>query len=125
MRTADRIQLVAMVALAALVGGCASNQPTDSTPPVTGETRTRSATLVVDNRSSSDMDVYVNRSGQRSRLGLAPGSRSTRFTLSPALMTGPGEFRFEAVPITGGRGSATEPVHVQAGETITLDVPPQ
>ncbi len=125
MRRPDRIHLVAIVALAALSGGCASNQPADTTAPAAEETRTRSATLIVENRSSSDMDVYVNRSGQRSRLGLAPGSRSTRFTLSPAVMTGPGEFRFEAVPITGGRGSATEPVHVQAGETITLDVPPQ
>ena len=114
----------ALLALSLLGAGCAANQ-SDPAAAAGAESRDRGATLIVENRASSDMDVYVNRSGQRSRLGLAPGSRTTRFTLSPALTTGPGEFRFEAVPITGGRASATEPVTVRAGESITLDVPPQ
>ena len=123
MRTPKNV-LPALLALAILAGGCAAN-PTAAPAGAGAEPRDRGATLIVENRASADMDVYVNRNGQRSRLGLAPGSRTTRFTLSPALTTGPGEFRFEAVPITGGRGSATEPVTVRAGESITLDVPPQ
>jgi hypothetical protein len=80
--------------------------------------------LEVVNRSSFDMDIYVVRSGQRVRLGLAPNNRTTRFTLSPAQVAGVGLARFEAVPIAGGRPIGSEPVLLNPKDVITLEIPP-
>ena len=44
------------------------------------------------------MDVFAIRSGQRIRLGTAPGGETTRFTLSPGVIVGGGAVFFEAVP---------------------------
>jgi len=76
------------------------------------------------------MDVYAVRSGQRIRLGLAPGGETTNFTLSPGIMTGGGNVWFEAVPtrqvgVDSGGNVRTDPVQARAGDVITLDVPPQ
>ena len=83
------------------------------------------AVLEVDNRSVSDMDIFVVRTGQRIRLGLAPGSEVTRFGLPTSLITAAGFARFEAVPLTGpGEAARTEPVKVTPGDTVRLSVPP-
>jgi hypothetical protein len=81
--------------------------------------------LEVINRSSSDMDIYVVRGGQRIRLGLAPGNVTTRFVLSPAQVAGVGPAHFQAQPITGlGRPIGSEPVMLRLGDVVTLNIPP-
>jgi hypothetical protein len=81
--------------------------------------------LEVVNRSSSDMDIYIVRSGQQVRLGLAPGNVTTRFVLTPGQVAGVGLVHFQARPITGlGRPIGSEPVMLRLGDVVTLNIPP-
>ena len=127
MHMASRILLGLAVATMA---ACASStqgtgDPADGPAPEAGE----AGTLRVVNRSSTDMDVYVVRSGQQVRVGLAPGGETTNFALTRALMTGGGQVHFEAIPTRSApgvrTGIRTDPAVVRAGQIITLDVPPQ
>ena len=124
---ASRILLgLAVAAMAACASSTQSTgDPADGPAPEVGE----AGTLRVVNRSSTDMDVYVVRSGQQVRVGLAPGAETTSFALTRALMTGGGQVHFEAIPTRSApgvrTGIRTDPAVVRAGEIITLDVPPQ
>ena len=116
--------------LLALAGtaGCATSTSSDGNPPAGPEPQGDAARLDVSNRSSIDMDVFLVRSGQRVRVGMAPASETTSFSLSRVLMTG-GSPYFEAVPRSSAAGVRqtvrTEPVVVRPGQVVTLDVPPQ
>ena len=130
MHTASRILLgLAVAAMAACASSTQGTQntgdPADGPAPEAGE----AGTLRVVNRSSTDMDVYVVRSGQQVRVGLAPGGETTNFALTRALMTGGGQVHFEAIPTRSApgvrTGIRTDPAVVRAGQIITLDVPPQ
>ena len=112
--------------LAWLPAACASHAPPITTASADSAGPAGRARLEVINRSTSDMDVYFTHAGQRVRLGIAPSSQRTRFSLSPALLAGGGFMRFEAGPIEGGAPLAsTEPTSVTPGDVITLDIPPR
>lgn len=104
-----------------LVAGCATATSSD-----TGAANAP-ARLQVNNHSSVDFDVYLLRSDQRNRLGLAPAGQTTSFTLSRALMAGSAAIRFEADPTTGsaGRGVVSDAGVVSPGSVIILEIPPQ
>jgi hypothetical protein len=117
------VKYFAAIAVSGLVvAACASR----TEAPQEGAARDpRTTELEVVNRSSSDMDIFVVRSGQRVRLGFAPGNETTRFVLAPAQLAGVGTTYFQASPITGlGRPIGSEPVMVRAGDVITLNIPP-
>ena len=103
-----------LVFLAACTGGSA-NAPSPQAP----------AQVTVDNRSSLDMDLYVRRRDQRSRLGFAPANQKTVFALTPALTGGPGLIRLEARPVRGGEAVVSDLLQVSPGERIGWSVPPQ
>lgn len=112
----------AAMAVFALLGavGCATNQGSGSSA---GEP----ARIEVENRSSFDMDVYIRSDrGGSTRLGFAPASETTSFSLPPARLAGAGAIRFEARPV---RGQSTpvlsDPYKVRAGELINWSIPPQ
>ena len=86
-----------------------------------------SARLVVSNRSTLDMDVYMLRQGQRFRVGLAPAGETTQIELTRSLLAGAGTVQFLASAIRGNPGQPvlTDPVQVHSGQEIDLDVPPQ
>jgi len=109
-----------LLALGSLGAGCAGNQSSGSegAQQWVGQ-------LQVENRSSSDMDIYVVRRGDRLRLGLAPSNKTTNFNLSPAQVAG-GSVRFVAVPLAGGPGEAarSDPVNPSPRDTIVLTIPP-
>ena len=111
-----RIRLILLAVLAACGSGAAPAGPEPS-----GQAR-----LEVENRASVDMDIFALREGQRVRLGLAPGSRTTVFSLPPAITAGATFLRFEAQPI-GGRGEAvvSDAITVRPGDIITFPIPPQ
>ena len=95
-------------------------RPAGQDPAPTQETR-----LEVINRSSSDMDIYLVRGGQRVRLGLAPGNETSQFTLHRAQIAGVGPARFVASPLGGfAETIGSEPVMLRAGDVITLNIPP-
>lgn len=108
---------------------CASGPQSSPDPAATPAEASEAGTLRVANRSSTDMDVYVVRAGQRVRIGLAPGGETTSFALTTALMAGGGYVHFEAIPTRSAPGVATgirsDPATPRRGQIITLDVPPQ
>jgi hypothetical protein len=111
-----------LIAVLVLLAGCATN-PAPGTP--TEQPSNTKVTVLVTNRSNWDMDVYLVRGGQRARVGLAPGGMTTRYGLTPAQYVGGGQIRLLAVPVVSGRAVTSEPLHLSAGQEITLDIPPQ
>ena len=83
------------------------------------------ATVVqVDNQGFLDMDVFAVRSGQRVRLGLAPGNSKTNFTIPKTLVSGLTPLRFIADPIGGRRASVSQEITVAPGDTVVMTIPP-
>jgi hypothetical protein len=81
--------------------------------------------LRVENQDFLDMNVYVVRSGQRIRLGSAPGL-STRVLSIPASLVGGGaELRFLVDPVGSNRTPISQEIFVQPGDVIDLIIPPQ
>ena len=102
-----------LLATAACAGGGASTTP----EPV--------ARVRIENRSSSDVDIYL-RPALRSatRLGFVPASDTADFALAPALISGAASFNFEARPIRGGRPTLSEPFTARTGEELFWSIPP-
>jgi hypothetical protein len=105
--------LALLVATAACAGGRGGTTP----EPV--------ARLRIENRSSSDVDIYL-RPALRSitRLGFVPASDTADFALAPAFLTGAGSFHLEARPSGGGRPTLSEPFTARTGEEIFWSIPP-
>jgi hypothetical protein len=118
---------VVPLSLLALVGLAACSKPATEQPvgpaPESGNWNTF---LEVSNRSSSDMDIFLLRRGQRARLGLAPGGETTRFEVHPVQVAGSGTVVFEARPVigSGGRPARSDPTVLLPGDVIKLDIPP-
>jgi hypothetical protein len=109
-----RFPLLFLVLLAACTGGSAN-----------GPSPQRPTQVTVDNRSSLDMDLYVRRRDQRSRLGFAPADQKTVFALTPDLTGGPGLVRLEARPVRGGEAVVSDLMEVKPGDRIAWSLPPQ
>ena len=62
----------------------------------------------IENQGFSDMTIYAIRSGQRVRLGNAPGNSTTTFTIPSNLIFGATPLRFLAYPIGSNRTPVTE-----------------
>jgi len=85
------------------------------------------AKVRIENRSTSDMDIYVRPSLDRPiRLGFVPASDTAEFALSRALLAGSAGFHLEARPVrAAGRPALSEPFTARAGEEIFWSIPPQ
>lgn len=116
--------LLLLTATAACAGNTAS---TGTAADTTGTTETASSgTLRIENRSNSDMDIYIRPQVRGPvRVGFVPGGETATFTLSPAMISGTNSFRIEARPLTGG-GSPTvsEPFNARKGEETFWSIPP-
>lgn len=86
-----------------------------------------SAKVRIENRSSSDMDIYVRPSLDRPiRLGFVPASDTVEFALARALIAGSAGFRLEARPVrAAGRPVLSDPLTARAGDEIFWSIPPQ
>jgi hypothetical protein len=115
------------MATAACAGRTSSGGTTPDTTGVTGTTETTSGgALRIENRSNSDMDIYIRpQSRGPMRVGFVPGGETATFKLSPAMISGTNSFRIEARPIAGG-GSPTvsEPFNARVGEETFWSIPP-
>ncbi len=80
--------------------------------------------LKVDNQQFLDMNVYVIRSSQRIRLGMATGNSTTRMRIPSNLLFGPTPLRFQADPIGGTRQPVSQEINVSAGDEVILIIPP-
>lgn len=113
MRTARLAPL--LLSLGALAA-CASNP---SPGPSSG------AVVIVDNRSSLNVDIYLHNGAQATRLGFAPANEQTRFQLATALLVGAGLVRLEARPTQVGQATFSDLLSITPGDELTWTVPAQ
>jgi hypothetical protein len=81
-------------------------------------------TIDVQNQDFNDMTVYVIVNGARTRLGIAPGNKTTVLTIPEYLLTGTSFVRFVADPIGGNRTPVTEEVDVTPGDQLVMIITP-
>ena len=86
--------------------------------------QSQSTVVQVDNEGFQDMDVFVLRSGQRLRVGLAPGNTKTTLNIPSILLNGMTPLRFVADPIGGRRVSVSQEITVAPGDTVVMTIPP-
>ena len=92
-----------------------------------GPTPDSSAKVTIENRATSDMDIYVRPTlSSATRLGFVPASDTVEFMLSRALTAGSSSFYLEARPVrAAGSPVLSEPFTARAGEEIFWSIPPQ
>lgn len=78
----------------------------------------------VRNDSQEDVEVYVDRDGGRSRLGLVLRNGNDQFTLQGTTLPLSGRVRFALNALGSTRSFVTEPVQVEGGETILVQIAP-
>jgi hypothetical protein len=111
------MKILTAAALALVIGGCARAAPDTAVDPRAG------ATLVVDNQSTLEMNIYALRGAQRVRLGQARALQSTTLRIPADLVTG-FALRFLADPIGSRRTPISEEISVWPGETVEIRIPP-
>ena len=108
-----------MLALAMALPGCHAPGPPrneDEAPKVT--------TIDVQNQGFNDMTIYAIVGGARTRLGIAPGNRTTTLTIPAYLVSVTTFLRFVADPIGGNRTPVTEEMDVSPGDQIVMIINP-
>ena len=80
--------------------------------------------IKVENRAFLDMTIYVYRSSQRVRLGVASGNSTAKFVIPASLMFGATPLRFQADPIGRNRQSVSQEITVSPGDEVDLIIPP-
>lgn len=113
-----QIGLCLVFAIAASLGCRSGGAP--------GKTDSGLATTTIDvqNQDFNDMTVYVLVNGQRTRLGIAPGNRTTVLTIPRYLIVGNSYLRFVANPIAGNRTPVTEEIDVSPGDQLVMVINP-
>jgi len=108
------------ICLSLVTAACAGGSRGDPAPDA-------SAKIRIENRSTSDMDIYVRPTLARpTRLGFVPASDTVEFALARALTAGSAAFHLEARPVrSAGRPVLSEPFMARAGEEIFWSIPPQ
>jgi hypothetical protein len=103
-----------------LIAGCHHGKPD------TGAAPEASATLTVENQGFTDMTIYaVSGTTGQVRLGTVTGNSTQSFPIPGYLVNGGEVLRFVARPIGGTRAPVSDELQVNAGETVTLTIPPQ
>ena len=93
-------------------------------PPRDGDELPQRTTIDVQNQGFNDMDVYVISNGTRTRLGMAPGNRTTTLTIPAYLVSTTTFMRFVCDPIGGNRTPVSEEVDVSPGDALVMIVNP-
>jgi hypothetical protein len=116
----SRIALLSMLVCSlAFSAACFGNKKEDeAAEPVP-------ATLLkVENQAFLDMTIYVYRSSQRVRLGIANGNSTSRFVIPSNLIFGSTPLRFQADPIGRNRQPISQEITVSPGDEVVLTIPP-
>lgn len=103
--------------LLALATACHSPPANPAAGPPKGEIAIR-----VENRSLSDVVVYLLEAGVRSRLGVAYGGATSVFFVPWPRVEAAGALRLLADPIGGLTPVATEPLAVRAGSMVAWTI---
>lgn len=110
---------MSMAGALALAAPCSGNTKEDSAAEPVPPTHLR-----VNNQAFLDMTIYVYRSSQRVRVGVATGSSTTRMTIPSNLIFGSTPLRFQADPIGANRQPVSQEITVSPGDEVTLIIPP-
>jgi hypothetical protein len=80
--------------------------------------------VIVRNDNNADMEIFLDRDGLRSRLGLVTGKDEASFVLTRAQFPGTGQLRLALNPLGGisSTGLVTRPVLVNPGETVVVQI---
>lgn len=117
-RSLTRAGVCCSLLMGAAAAACAPHAGREAIPPGTA------ATLRVDNQAFMDVNVYVLRSGQRTRLGTVTALSARTFVL-PRTMVGTGaSVQFLATFIGSSRSPVSEEVTIWEGDEVELRVPP-
>jgi hypothetical protein len=108
-----------MLALAFASLGCHSGGP-----PRNADDAPTQTTIDVQNQGFNDMTVYVIVGGARTRLGIAPGNKTTTLTIPAHLVSATTYLRFVADPIGGDRTPVTEEIDVSPGDQLVMIINP-
>jgi hypothetical protein len=109
--------LILVLAIASI--GCRTGKASRNTDE--GPLRT---TIDVQNQDFNDMTVYVIVNGARTRLGTAPGNKTTVLTIPEYLLFGTTFVRFVCDPIGGTRTPVTEEIDVSPGDQLVMIINP-
>jgi uncharacterized RmlC-like cupin family protein len=110
------IRRLVLLAACALGAACASTGANTA--------KREATTVLVDNQSALDMNIYVLRGGERVRLGTANSLQKTTFTIPAGIVFGPTSVRFLADPIGSSREPVSDEITVTEGEQVELRIPP-
>ena len=116
---AGRLALMLAMTFMTLLSACSMNKKQDEGAEPVPPTRLR-----VENQAFLDMTIYVYRSSQRIRLGVASGNSTSRMTIPQNLIFGATPLRFQADPIGGNRTPISQEITVSAGDEVTITIPP-
>lgn len=83
-----------------------------------------SVEVEVRNDANEDVEVYLDRDGGRTRLGLVLRSGSATFRLEGTTLPLSGRVRFALNALGSRRSVSTEAVQVEAGETVVVHIAP-
>lgn len=111
-----RLALLALALLLTACGGAARQGTRSSSDDIEGQTSVR-----VENQAWFEINMFVERPGERIRLGQVP-SQGTRVFRMPAGTTY-GPIRFIADPVGSGRTAQTFEITVIPGDQVRLTIP--
>ena len=103
----------------ALAAACSGNTKEDEAAEPVPPTYVK-----VENRAYLDMTIYVYRSSQRIRLGVANGNNTTKLLIPSNLIFGSTPLRFQADPIGANRQPTSQEISVSPGDEVLLIIPP-
>ncbi|MEZ4699267.1 MAG: hypothetical protein R2834_02970 [Rhodothermales bacterium] len=107
--------IAAVILLALALAGCAKKPfDRDATPETSVE---------VQNNNFYDMNLYIVRAGQRTRLGFINSGQTRTFRIPVYLAEGSTRIQFLADPVGGNRTPTTQEIFVTPGETVRLVIP--
>ncbi|HJU89002.1 MAG TPA: hypothetical protein VJ672_06385 [Gemmatimonadaceae bacterium] len=120
------MRVLLALALASTLAACASKSTTSSSNQRSSAAAVEPTYVKVENRSFTDMNIYVIRSaGQRIRLGMVSGASNATFQIPQSLLFGTTALRFLADPIGSSRTPVSDEIGIRPGDTVTLTIPPQ
>jgi hypothetical protein len=113
---AMKLRSLTFALLLTLPAGCSAAPEAE-----TGAAPAARTVVQVENRNFYDMQVYAQRFGERQRLGLATGNRTTTFELPPHWTTG-ATVRFVASPVGSDNAAWSQDFTVRPGDVVRLEI---
>jgi hypothetical protein len=124
MRTLAMVSIIFAGALTACSGSSQSSAaPSPSLAPEPSPAAEAQAWLLVDNRSTVDLSIWVERRPQRERLGRSGALSTVRLRIPAAYVGGNVLVRFITDPVGRQPPFATGEIRISPGDTVEMVIP--